>query len=369
MKQALQLFMLVLLIVLISGCADDSSDSRQMQSVNVIVFEAETGRILPDNWIAGVVLPARRSLVGTRVSGYVDKLYVDSGDIVQKGDLLVEIDSRDISAKLLAAQKRRDTARAAWEKAKKDLGRVRRLYDEALIAEVRVEEAELRENNAGSQLAAAEAECRAFQAHMDYANIKAPFSGAISEVMTETGSFVGPGPPLIILEDRKILEVRAPIDEKSMLRLSKGDHVDIHLPGSGKTAAGRVESFIPALEEPGTGSTVRLRLENPPAGTRPGMVAHVRTFREKAKVEDIVVIPASAVLVRGQMRGVFVVREIDGKLRTRLRWIHPAGPDRDEKGFISVRRGLEPGELVVAGEQVQTLADDQPVRITEKRMK
>ncbi len=356
-----------LILLSTAGCRGDSPEIRDIQPVEVAVYETATLGVKPDRWVAGVVQPARRSLLGTRVSGYVEELSVRSGDRVEKGDLLLQIDSRDISAGIRAAEKRRDTARMAWEKAKTDLERARRLFDEDLIAKVKLEEAELREDHARSQLESAEAERISLATHMDYARIRAPFSGTVSEVLTETGSFAGPGPPLIILEDRDVLEIRAGIDEQSMMRLKEGDKVEVYLPGPGSTARASVEAFIPVLEAPGAGSTARLRLENPPAGTRPGMVARVRVYSSEPMAE-LPVVPEDSLLSRGQLKGLFVIREINGTHRALLRWVHPAPTVDAGPGRVAIRRGLEPGEYVAAGEYTGLLEDDQPVRITDRRV-
>ena len=357
----------LMILMLAAGCGGESLEKQEMHPVEVAVYEAAALGVKPDRLVAGVVQPAKRSLLGTRVSGYVEELLVRSGDRVEKGDLLVQIDSRDISAGIRAAEKQRDTARMAWEKAKTDLERTRRLVDKDLIAKVKLEEAELQEDHARSQLEAAEAERISLAAHMDYARIRAPFSGTVSEVLTETGSFAGPGPPLIILEDRDSLEVRASIDEQSMLRLKEGDEVEVYLPGPGATTRASVEAFIPALEDPGAGSTARFRLEDPPAGTRPGMIARVRVYSGEPMAE-LTVVPEDSLISRGQLSGVFVIREINATHKALLRWVHPAPAVDAGPGRVAIRRGLEPGEYVAEGKYTGLLEDDQPVRITDRRV-
>ena len=364
-----------ILVASVAGCSGDTPETGEKLPVDVAVYEAAALKVKPDRWVAGVVQPARRSLLGTRVSGYVEERFVCSGDRVEKGDLLVQIDSRDIAAGIRAAEKQRDTARMAWEKAETDLERARRLYDEDLIAKVRLEEAELQEDHARSRFEAAEAERISLVAHMDYARIRAPCSGTVSEVLTETGSFAGPGPPLIVLEDRDVLEVRASIDEQSMMRLKEGDTVDVYLPGPGAAVRASVEAFIPALEAPGAGSTVRLRLKDPPEGTRPGMVARVRVYSGEPMTE-LSVVPEDSLVSRGQLSGVFVIREVNGERggtrgdthRALLRGVHPAPAVDAGPGRVAIRRGLEPGEYVAAGEYARLLEDDQPVRITDRRV-
>ena len=365
MKRNIVFYILGLVLAVISGCSDAPTAASTMETdekiVDVDVFAAEACQFKSERWIAGVVLPAKRAVIGTRVNGSVKNLHVRAGDFVEKGALLMEIDSRDLASGINAALFQRDTALAAWRQAERDLERARRLYDQELIAKVRVEEAELHEQYAKSILAGAEAHLASLETHMDYARIKAPFSGVVSDVMVEFGSFAGPGLPLMILEDRSRLEVRASIDEKTMLTMKEGDAADVYLPGLQKTVAAVIEAFIPALEAPGTGSSMRLLLKDPPAEARPAMVAHIRTFSGE-KPLDAVVIPETALLVQGQMQGVFVVKNVDGALRTRLRWVHSTGPAPGITGYIVVNRGLNPGEIVVVGDIIGTLKDDQRVR-------
>lgn len=367
MKYTILLTMILLLLIFQAGCGETPPPRQDEEIIDVSVTRAKQVQLEPERTIAGVIQPATRAVLRTRVSGTVEALHVRAGDRVAEGELVVEIDSREIVSNINAAVKQRDAAMAAWEQAKKDSERMQRLYDQALIPKIQVEEAELGEQQARSALAEAEAGLKALETQMDYARIRAPFSGVVSEVVAELGSFVGPEPPLIILEDRSRLEVLARIDESSMLQFETGDAVDVYLPGPGMQLSGIIESFIPALEEPGTGLSVRLYIDDPPPEARPGMVAHIQTAARNDH-GTAVMIPESALLTRGQMEGVFVVREINGTHRARLRWVKTARHMSGPQDWIVIQRGIQAGELIVIGEIIDTLRDDQPVRYPLRHM-
>lgn len=367
MKHIIFLTMTILLLILSVGCSETPPPRQNEVIIDVSVTRAKQVQLEPERTIAGVVQPATRAVLRTRVSGTVEALHVSAGDRVAEGELVVEIDSREIVSNINAAKKQRDAAMAAWQQAKKDLERMQRLYDQALIPKIQVEEAELGEQQARSALAEAEAGLKSLETQMDYARIRAPFSGVVSEVVAEIGSFVGPEPPLIILEDRSRLEILARIDERSMLQLETGDAVDVYLPGPEMRLSGVLESFIPALEAPGTGLSVRLYIDDPPPEARPGMVAHIRTLAGIDQ-ETAVMIPESALLIRGQMEGVFVVREINGMHHARLRWVKTARHINAPQDWIVIQRGIQVGELIVLGEIIETLRDDQPVRYPVRHM-
>ena len=329
-----------------------------------------------------MVRSGREAAIGTRLSGQVKSIPVSAGDAVAEGALLVEIDSRDLALQFEAAERRRESAKSAWDQAGTDLARLRRIHEDELIPVSQVEQAELREEETRSALAAAQAEVTSLSTQMDYARITAPFSGVVSDVLTDQGSLAAPGVPLVVLEDRNNLEVRAKIDEKSMLRLNPGDELEVRLPGLDTMVGAIVHSFIPALEEPGAGSTIKVRLKDPPPGTRPGMIAQIRTFALE-KPREVVIVPKDALLVRGQMNGVFVITralDVDREIqpdtrqevpdpiipethRARLRWVHLAGPLDGTADTVAIDRGLEAGELVVVGPEIDTLRDDQVVKI------
>lgn len=358
-------YAVLLAIALIAGCERDPDPIEDQPVVPVTVFETERIEREAVVTIAGVVQPDQRAGLGTRQAGTVEAVLVEAGDRVATGQPILRVDARDLEAARSAASLQVQAARAAWEQAEQNRGRFQRLYEEQLVARIRKEEAEIQAENARGLLAQAEAELAAIEVNLDYATLRAPFDGIVSEIIAETGTFVAPGPPLVVFEDRSRLNVEAGIEQASVGLIRPGLRFPIRISGIEEAIEGKVQAVLPGLEETGIGLRIRLVVEDPPESLTPGMVAEIDVPTEwPARV--ITAVAESSLLRRGQLEGVFVVASDDhGELRARLRWLS-LGEIDPATGWIEVVRGLAPGERVVYGDRVADLSDGQRVNLLEK---
>ena len=363
--------MLAASLALIVGCGDDSIPARtgnasddEPKTVQVAMARSQPAEAT--FFAAGVVAPVQRARLGTRQAGNVVEVMVEAGDSVQSGQPVLRVDARDLQAALTAARLARRAAKTAYETAERNRERFQRLFDEQLIARARLEEVELAAEDARQGLQQAQAELAAVEINLDYALLRAPFSGVVSEVLADVGTFVAPGPPLVIIEDRSRLEVNAAVGQGTAARLAVGQTLRLRASGVGHEVTARVQAVLPALQQHGVGQRLRLVVDDPPPGLEPGMVVALQLPADRT-ARSFVVIPDSAVLRRGQLDGVFVVEADDqGRMRAHLRWVAIApeeapGGAAAETGDVRVMRGLSPGERVVVGEAVKSLVDGQPV--------
>ncbi|HKK72001.1 MAG TPA: efflux RND transporter periplasmic adaptor subunit [Candidatus Krumholzibacteria bacterium] len=361
------------MVIVLSACegnpgsggetADGLADSEPLEVRTFVVEQrAETSSFVA----AGAVAPVRRARMGTRQAGNVEQIMVEAGDTVEAGQALLRVDARDLEAALRAARLQHQAARTAWETARRNRERFQRLYDQRLIAKAELEEATLAAEDARGRLEQVAAEIAAVEVNLDYATLRAPFAGVVSEVLTDVGTFVAPGPPLIVFEDRKRLEINVGIAQARTADLAVGDTLQVGVEGLGDGIEGHVQAIVPALESPGVGQVLRLVVEDPPPSLEPGMIAEVQLPAARS-AQSFVVVPASAILQRGQLDGVFLVGEdAQGNARATLRWVAVAPtPTHGDDGEVRVLRGLVSGDRVVVGEAVDALVDGQPVVLAE----
>ncbi|MFW5816598.1 MAG: efflux RND transporter periplasmic adaptor subunit [Wenzhouxiangella sp.] len=351
-------------LCLLVGCEDRSPTQPSPAPVEVTFSLAERVEQAATVQVAGVVRPARRAALGTRQAGAVRAVLVEAGDRVQAGQRILEVDARDLEAVVSAAREQRAAATAAWQQAQRNRKRFERLYQDELVAKIRLEEAELAEERARGAKERAAAELAAAQVNLDYSVLRAPFDGVVSEIIAETGSFVAPGPPLVVFEDRDQLEVDAGIDQASAARLSPGRVLDLEVDGFDPAIGARVQAVLPALTgergEPATGTRLRLSIDDPPPGLGPGMVVTVKVPAGE-RVRSLVAVPSDALIQRGQLEGVFVIEaDAEGADRAHLRWVTRSTAEGDGPG-VYILSGLAGGERVVVGEVVNELQDNQRV--------
>ena len=163
--------------------------------------------------------------VGSRVSGIVQTLHANVGDMIRKGDLIAELDPTELQAKYDQVQASLATARADYEYAKTDLERQRRLHEKNFISQNQVDLAEKSFQIKKSQYEQVEANLAFAWVQLEYTRIQAPISGVVASVSTQEGETVAASfaaPTFVTIIDLNRLEVRAYVDETDIGRVQVG---------------------------------------------------------------------------------------------------------------------------------------------------
>ncbi|MCF7953760.1 MAG: efflux RND transporter periplasmic adaptor subunit [Spirochaetales bacterium] len=150
--------------------------------------------------IGGHIEADKTVTVLPRVSGQIEKLYVDEGDAVMKGDVIAELDAEAIMLQLQQAE-------AAFRSAKSSYERVERLYRSGGATAQEVEEVRSRYEAANSQYGLA-------RLQLEYASVKAPMSGVILKKHQNEGSLAAPELPLFTIADLNTLIVKSSVPER-----------------------------------------------------------------------------------------------------------------------------------------------------------
>ncbi|MBK8727401.1 MAG: efflux RND transporter periplasmic adaptor subunit [Holophagaceae bacterium] len=291
-------------------------------------------------WVAATLQRTDQATLSTRLAGTVKRVLVTEGSAVASGQLLMELEAGDLLGQLKAAQSGREAAQGYHRRIK------------ALQAQGAATPSELEQ--AASQLAQAEAAVAAVQGQLAFAQIRAPFAGTVQRRDVQPGAFVGPGQPLLTLEGRGSLELTATLSEAEAAGLPVGRRVAFD-------ADGRVgQAVVIALAPGGDALTHRQALRAKvlqPSDLRSGAFARIQVpAAAKASGAEVgpVRVPATALVRRGELTGVFV--EEGGKAL--LRWISLGERDGDQ---VEARAGLNRTDRVIA--DPAGLQDGQPVRV------
>lgn len=202
----------------------------------------------------GVIKPSSGAevRVGSRISGVVRRLFVRIGDRVARGELLAELDARDLQARHAQAAAALESSRASVSYAQADLRRKRELGAAQIIAQNDLDLAE-------RACALAEQKVREDEANLDYATtqlgytrIHAPIAGVVASISTQEGETVAASfaaPTFVTLLDLDRLEVWAYVDETDIGRIAAGQRVDFTVDTyPGHPFAGRVTAIYPQAE-------------------------------------------------------------------------------------------------------------------------
>ncbi|MCX8157723.1 MAG: efflux RND transporter periplasmic adaptor subunit [Verrucomicrobiae bacterium] len=327
-----------LILLVMAGCHQPPPPPPGTLPAATVKVQPVAGRVyVATEEVVGTVRPKLRATISPKITGRVEELLVAPGHTVTQGQLLARIDAREIQARLLQAQAVRVQAEA-------DLKRFQRL-----VADGTAPQAEL--DRAIMQAEVAAANVKEIETQLGYARVTAPFNGLITRKLSDVGDLAAPGTPLLEMEDPNVLRLEADVPEALIDRVKLGDRLRVSISTLAHPLEGVVGEMDP-VADPGS-RTFRVKLDLPPVpGLRSGLfgraavpVGQTTTLR----------VPASALLVRGQMEMVFVAA--DGKAQLRL---VKTGKRLD--GEVELVSGVRTNELVVVEGALQ-LVDGQPLTV------
>jgi RND family efflux transporter MFP subunit len=358
---------LILTIGLLVGCGEKPIQRNASPAAAAAPVQVQSVAAMewPSTYEAtGTVRAKTTAVIASKVMGYVRQVHFQAGDRVRAGQLLVELDSRDLEAQVRQAQaahrEAQDalqeaegaiaTAKANLELAQATFRRMEDLFRKKSISNQEYDEASarLKAAQAGYEMAtarrsqvmakgsqAAEA-LNAAAILRDYARISAPFDGVVTEKRVEPGNLAAPGAPLATLEQEGLYRLEAVVEESRTREIRAGQGVSVTLEALGRTVEARVGEVAPAVDAASRSYIVKIDLPAMPQ-LRSGMFGRAAFPLGKRRA---LAAPAGAVLEEGQLRSVFVV---DGG-HARRRMVTLGESFRDLREVLS---GLSEGEKVV----------------------
>ncbi|MFW6202269.1 MAG: efflux RND transporter periplasmic adaptor subunit [Gemmatimonadota bacterium] len=242
--------------------------------------------------------------VKSRASGEILAVHAETGDVVERGDLLVEVDPRDVRNDLNQAEADVEVARVRADIAQEQLARTRELLESGVVTEQEYESVELEAANAQSTLVRAETTLELAQQRMNDVTIRAPISGTIIERAVEVGQIIASamnnvsgGETLLSMADLSEVQVRTLVDETDIGRISPGLTTRVQVEAfPNQTFVGEVLKVEPqaVVDQNVTMFPVLIRLENPDRLLKPGMNSEVQI--EIASRTDVLTVPNAAVV-------------------------------------------------------------------------
>ncbi len=312
------------------GVATDS-----MPSVAVRVSPATQETCQATEEIVGTVRSKQRAVIEAKVSGRIRQYLVVPGQRVRAGEVLAELDVQEIRA-------RREQAAGVLDQARRDWSRQQQLIASKATSQQELDTAAARVNVAMAGLAEAET-------MLGYACVTAPFDAIVTRKLAELGDLAMPGKPLMELESPARLRFEIDLPESLLDRVKQGATLAVTIPSSPHPLAAQVVEISPVADPVSRTFLVKLDLPDD-SDLRPGQFGRVAV--PVASVQ-LLWVPRSSVLKRGQIEAVFVVRENHAILR-----LIKSG--KLLGGRIEILAGVEPGDPVVTSD-VARLSDGQTV--------
>ena len=361
-----------------------------MQVQTAAVQQGSIRRIVQ---VQAILYPVNQAAITPKISAPVKQWLVNRGDHVRKGQLLAELENRDLAAATVeakgnydqaAANLRNTTGAALPDEIVKSQGDVRsdkealdaaqkvyesrkELFNQGAIARKQLDEAqvsygqarnqydvarkhleslqksgkEAQTKAAQAQVEAARGRREAAEAQLQYSKIHSPIDGVVTDRPVYAGEMASPGTPLLTVMDISAVIARASVPTGELRALRVGNDATITA-ADGSAVRGRVTVVSPALDPNSTTAEVWVKATNPAEHLRPGSTVQVDIVAER--INDALVIPSAAILPSMESTGATVLLvgpdslAHERKIETGVR----------EGGRVQVLRGLALGEQVIA---------------------
>jgi RND family efflux transporter MFP subunit len=299
--------------------------------------------------------------------GNVLEVRAREGDSVQAGQLLARVDDRTYSADRARAEQGVTEAKQGLEEAQRGLAaaeaqhqlarvtfqRFEQLAEQKSISRQEFDEVRARRDGAEAGVGAARARLEQAKAKLGQAEaafaaaetlfantrVVSPVSGRVIARHIDPGSLATPGLPLFTVEDTSRYRFDTRLDENALAVVRVGQKAEVALDHlAPEVIAGKITQVVPAIDPSSRTFQVKIALPRHPR-VRSGQFGRARFQRGQRQA---ILVPASAIVERGQLRGVYA-QEPDGVLHLRL---ITAGSRKDDR--VEVLSGLAAGDTIVA---------------------
>ena len=333
--------------------------------------------------IAGTVKARRTAILSSKITGIIVAVSVNAGDKVRRGQLLVQIDGRELHAALAsanagleevnwafkagqsalaAAQGQRELAATTYERYQALLAKdavTRQEFDEVntkfKVATAEMMRAEENLRSLEAKASQARARISETQALLNQTSVASPYEGIITDKTAEVGMLASPGIPLVAVEEQGSYRLEAQVGASQIQSVQLGNQVPVSIDAIDGELTGSVVEIVPAADPRSRTFTVKVQLPAH-AGVRSGLYGKARFSTGKI---ELIAVSKGALLSPGELKGVFVV---DGEGIAHFRLV-TTGRTYGER--VEILSGLKPGDQVVT-QGAERLTEGDKVLLSRK---
>ena len=286
------------MLFVVAACKGEPASTTVIQTETVrrrpIVVSAEA---------TGIVEPVNVVEVKSKASGQITRMTVETGSEVQPGDLLVQLDTRDVDQQWEQAKADRDAARSRLDVALSTRERQRALYQQRVITEAEFQQGLSDSSSAHTAFIRADAQLNLAEQRRDDATVRAAIAGTIIEKTVSIGSVItsstgsmGAGTTLLKMADLSRVRVRAHFNETDIGSVQPGLAATVTVDAfPDQPFRGQVEKIEPSaiVEQSVTMFPVLISIDNTQRRLMPGMNGEVAVLI--AERSDVLAIPSDAI--------------------------------------------------------------------------
>lgn len=311
----------------LSACSEEpAQDARGGwdAAAKVVTAQVEYKSMVDEIQALGTARANESVEIQPRIASLIDRVAFVEGQMVQKGDLLIELENNEIVAGLALAKAALSESRSIYNRSK-SLASTKAISAsnlDQLLAQVEVDEAQV----------------EAALARLANTRILAPFAGRVGLRRVSPGSFVNNSTVITTLDDVSQIKLDFSVPEAFLIVIKEGmDIIARSLVYPDRVFTGTVSSVDTRLDPVSRSVQVRALIPNDDRVLKPGMFLTVDLQRDRG---DVLVAPEQAIVPEGTRQYVYVVKE--GKAEKRLVVLGRRIP-----GFVTINEGLNIGDEIV----------------------
>jgi macrolide-specific efflux system membrane fusion protein len=351
-KNGLIIFAVIAVVAITAGAYRffSARNSKEL----VFQTEAVTHRDIASSVQATGVIRAKIGAevkVGARISGRVEKLYANIGDVVKKSQVIARLEQEDLKAKVNEAKMNLKVVEANLELSQKNLQRMENLFAKDYVAKDMVDVAERDYKAAMAQSNLIRETIRYNETQMSYANIYAPISGVIASVTTQQGETVSVSslnvPTFVTIVDLNRLEIYTYVDETDIGKIKPGFDATFTVDSfPDKDFKGKVTAIYPkaTIQDNVVYYITVISIDNPEGKLKPDMTVNATIYLNKR--DNVLAVPNKSIKREGGKKVVTILennKPVQKAVKTGWK----------DSAYTEILEGLKEGDKVVTGEAVK----------------
>lgn len=289
--------------------------------------------------MSGSLQPEVKAEMNAEVAGIVLKVLKDNGDVVKAGDVLIQLDPTIVRDKWLSAQEAERSAALALTQAERQLKRLSGLRQQNMVTADQLEAAEIKFNQAQSDVASAKARLVEARQQMDKTDVRAPFSGVVASRKAFAGDTVQIGKALMVLMDPKSMRFEGFIPAEHVGAIAVGQSVSFRVNGYTQRFNGVIQRINPQANEMTRQVQLFVTIDDAPSGLVAGLYAEGYV---DVKSQSAILVPPSLVTTEGDNHFVWRVKDQHlQKVSVTL------GAHDHRTGMVEIRQGVAANEQLL----------------------
>jgi len=309
-----------------------SSHAQQGQGLPAEVFQVESSSLNHVITTVGTLRANEAVILRPEISGRVSAILFREGEIIEKGQPLIEIDNTSFVAELAQAQAQANLSRIEYQRA-------------ADLLERRVGSQTDRDTRL-AQLRVTEAQVQLAQAQLAKTTLLAPFAGEVGLRYVSPGDFISAGQDLVEVVDTHEMKIDFTLPERNISQIQVGQVIEVLVDAlPGQTFQGEIYAISPSSRSGSHNLSIRARIPNEDGQLRPGLFARITIIT--GQDPDALMVPEAAIIPQNNE---FFIMRLNAENQVGL---VPVTLGSRRVGEVQILSGLEVGDVIVTAGHIK----------------